>query len=325
MKISVLLFLNLVLVSFTFALSNTDSLIHLNNTVFRNSGTSLINQNLLNQVCEDHYSLINISEKVDPLSNKTDYKVLSGFGVAYLGIGTYLHIYQSNTLWRNNNGYNKFSFINDWNHALGIDNLGHCYSTQLLGHAFSGAIEAANIQSEQSTWYSASLALLYELYIEIEDGYASPGRGFSPGDALSDFAGAAFYVSQYYYPFLKNFQFRMSYIPSQKYKDDPDKIRFDDFEGQKFWISMRVKNMLPEYAAKYWPALLNIAAGMGVKNLYKTLEKQREFYLAFDIDAEEFPLPGRIGQFIKNTLNFIHFPMPGLRITPKTTFFVFCF
>jgi hypothetical protein len=327
MKIFVSIFLYVVFLSSIFAYSNSDSLVHfrdIDNSKFSVSASEQ-KQKLFYHFQFDMNNL-NFPEKADPLVNKVNYGLLSGLGAAYLGIGTCLHIYLSNTLWKRQKDYSgKFSYINDWNNALWIDKLGHCYATQLLGHAFSGAIEAADIQSEQSTWYSASLATLYELYLEVEDGYSSPKRGFSSGDVMSDFAGAAFYISQYYYPFLKNFQFRMSYVPSQDYKDTPDKTIIEDYEGQKFWISMRIKNMLPESAAKYWPAILNISAGMGIKNYIGPGIGQREFYLAFDIDAEEIPLSGRYGQFIKNTLNFIHFPMPGIRITPKTTFFVFCF
>lgn len=278
------------------------------------------------QFADSKPGFVKEDKEYDPLSTRVNYNVLAGFGAAYLASGIALHLYQSNAWWKKDSLYTgKFQFINDWNYALWIDKIGHCYATHLLAHAISGGIEAADVQSEQSAWYSASLALLYELYIETEDGFAAPRWGFSPGDATADFIGASFYVSQYYYPFLKNFQLKWSYWPSDKFKHNSNKIIIDDYEGQKYWVSMRMKNILPDEVGKYWPSFLMIAAGMGVKNLDGAGGGQREFYLSLDLDAEEFPLHGRIWQFVKNSINYFHLPMPGMRITPKATFFVLCF
>jgi hypothetical protein len=64
---------------------------------------------------------------------------------------------------------------------------------------------------------------------------------------------------------------------------------------------------------------------MGVKDLDGGGGGTREFYIALDLDAEELPLYGKGWQFVKNTLNFFHFPMPGIRISPDAAFFVLCF
>lgn len=286
----------------------------------------LPNYELVNQFKNDHISFKNGYKDLDPLSTKINYNILAGFGAAYLASGIGLHIYQSNAWWKKDSLYTgKFAFISDWNYALWIDKFGHCYATHLLAHAISGGIEAADVQSEQSTWYSASLALLYELYIETEDGFAAPRWGFSPGDASADFLGASFYVAQYYYPFLKNFQLKWSYWPSKKFKENSNKIIIDDYEGQKYWISTKVKNMLPEQAAKYWPSFLNVAAGMGVKNLNGSGGGQREFFVSLDLDAAELPFHGKFGEFVKNSLNYFHLPMPGMRITPHAAFFILCY
>jgi hypothetical protein len=68
-----------------------------------------------------------------------------------------------------------------------------------------------------------------------------------------------------------------------------------------------------------------LAIGMGVKNLDGSGGGQRDFYIALDFDAETIPLYGSFWQFIKNTLNFVHLPMPGIRITSGAAFFAFCY
>lgn len=258
----------------------------------------------------------------DPLKTEVNYYMLGGMGAAFLGVGTYIHIYQQNAWWKNER--TKFHFKNDWNYSLWIDKVGHFYGTNILAHAFSGGYDAANMTAEQSAIFSAASALLFELYVETEDGFASEW-GFSPGDAAGDALGALFYLGQYYYPFLKNFQPKWSYWPTNKMRDNPNQIIIDDYEGQIYWMSMRVNNFLPRKAEVYWPDFLNIAVGMGVKQLDGSGGGHRELYISLDLDAEELPLHGPVWQFVKNSLNYFHFPMPGLRITPDATFFVFCF
>lgn len=259
-------------------------------------------------------------EKINPVENNIDYTRLSIFGGAALGVGTVIHIYQANAWWQTQD--NKFRIVNDWEYARWIDKVGHFYGTHLLAHAFSGAFEASNFQPELSAIVSSVSALAFELFIEVEDGFG-PDWGFSPGDATFDLLGASFYLLQYYYPVLKNFQPKFSYYPTQEFLDGKHKsgIIIDDYEGQKYWIGMRMKELLPNGFDEYWPSFLMLSGGMAVKNLDGKGGGQTEFYLALDFDTEQIPLYGGVWQFIKNTLNYIHFPMPGIRVTPKFTFF----
>lgn len=261
--------------------------------------------------------------KYEPLSYKPNYGVLAGMGGIFLGSGIAIHIYQRNAWWKDQR--RDFHFVEDWNYALNIDKIGHFYASALLAHTFSAGLEAGDIQSEPAAIYGSLASLLFELYVEIEDGYG-PQWGFSPGDAGADFLGAAFSLSQYYIPFLKNIQPRFSYWPSQKFRDGTHPGNsIDDYEGQKYWLSFRVKNLLPKKPAEYWPGFLNLSLGMGVRNLDGSGGGQREFYLALDLDFEEIPLYGRGWQFVKNTLNYFHLPMPGIRITPDAVFFALCY
>jgi hypothetical protein len=258
-----------------------------------------------------------------PLKLKPDYPVLGAVGGVFLGTGIAVHIYQRNAWWKDQR--RSFHFVNDNDYALGIDKIGHFYAGSLLAHAFSAGLEAGNIQSEQAAIYGSLASFLFEFYVEIEDGYG-PDWGFSLGDLAGDFAGAAFSLGQYYIPFLKNFHPRFSYIPSQKYRDGLHRGNMiDDYEGQKYWIAFRMKQLLPDVVSQYWPSFLMLSAGMGVRDLDGGGGGAREFYIAFDLDAEEIPLYGRGWQFVKNTLNYFHFPMPGIRITPDAAFFVFVF
>ncbi len=172
----------------------------------------------------------------------------------------------------------------------------------------------------------AGLAFGMQLYVEIQDGYG-PKWGFSPGDIVSDLIGSLYSVAVYYYPYLKNIQPRVSYFPSEEMRNGtkPDMNISDDYEGQKLWLSFRMKKMLPENIAEVWPSWLMLSVGYGVRNLDGRGGGDKEFYFGFDFDAEEIPLHGKFWQFVKNTLNFIHFPMPGIRFSPDAAFLVFAY
>ena len=267
-------------------------------------------------------SVTNIPQKIDPLATEINYTLLGGIGVGVFGSAYGIMIYQQNAWWKDQRV--KFRILNDWDYALWIDKIGHFYGTAIIAHGFSAALEGANVQAEANTWYSSALALSFQLFVEVQDGFG-PQWGFSPGDATCDVLGASFPIFQYYYPYLNNFKFKFSYYPADLNKvnevSGQTHIIIDDYAGQKFWLSMELNNMLPKKVADFWPDFLCIAVGMGVKNLDGSGGGQRDFYLALDYDAETIPLYGKYWQFVKNTLNYFHFPMPGIRLTNNIVFF----
>ncbi len=291
-----------------------------------NSLTSQIDSNetyLNNKV---PISLMNktIPSQFDPLKTEIDYTTLGVISGVTFGTGIAVHIYQANAWWQNQSS--TFKIMNDWEYALWIDKMGHFYATHLIAHGLSAGLEAANLDLEQSAIYGSLGAFAFELFIEIEDGFG-PDWGFSPGDFTADFLGAAFSLGQYYYPSLKNIQPRVSYYPSKELLEGRHKGNLigDDYAGQKYWLAFRMKELLPESISEYWPSFLMLSVGMGISNWNGFGEGNQDIYIAFDFDAETIPLYGKTWQFIKNTLNYIHFPMPGIRITPNSAAFIIVF
>ncbi|MDX1699419.1 MAG: DUF2279 domain-containing protein [Melioribacteraceae bacterium] len=256
----------------------------------------------------------------DPLETDINYGLLWGVGGVTLGIGVGVHIYQANAWWQEQGS--EFKIENDWKYALWIDKVGHFYGTVLMAHGLSSGFEAANIDLERSAIYGAIGAFAFETFIEIQDGFG-PQWGFSPGDLAFDFLGALYSVGQYYYPTLKHIQPRVSYYPSERYRSGEHKGNvIDDYEGQKYWMALRMKELLPDKMSQYWPSFLMISVGMGIRDWDGFGGGKQDFFIALDFDAETIPLYGPFWQFVKNTLNFIHFPMPGIRITPDAAAFV---
>ncbi len=245
---------------------------------------------------------------------KVNKKSLLWYGGLTLAAGIGVHIYQSNAWWRNQNSH--FHFENDNKYALQIDKYGHYYGAYLLGHVFSSTLEASNVDLEKSYLYGSLMSFLFQMYVEIEDGFG-PNWGFSPGDALADLLGSTYFLSQYYFPIMHNFQPRLSYWPTEKVlSGKTNAIIIDDYEGQTFWMSIRMKNLLPSELSKYWPTFLMLSVGTDARNLDGHGGGEREYFISFDIDYDVLPLHGEFGQWVKNTLGLFHFPMPGIRISP---------
>ncbi|HRI47012.1 MAG TPA: DUF2279 domain-containing protein [Ignavibacteriaceae bacterium] len=264
--------------------------------------------------------------EINFLQKEINYPILIGLGTGIIGSGVAVHLYQANAWWKSRR--TKFHFQNDWDYSLWIDKVGHTYGTMIIGHGIASGLEAANLDTERSIIYGSLTAFAYQIYVEIEDGFG-PEWGFSPGDALFDFIGGVYPIAQYYYPYLKNFQLKFSYYPRQLNEKGliagQKHIIIDDYEGQKFWLAVRMKEVLPKDISKYWPGFLNLALGMGVTGLDGTGNGQRNFYLALDFDTEWIPLFGPYWQFVKNTFNYFHFPMPGIRLTNNVVFLGLCY
>jgi len=262
---------------------------------------------------------------VDPLFRRTDTEMLLKMGLVYSAGWGVIHYFKQKAWWANEKV--PFHIYWDMDYSLEMDKVGHFYAATLLAHAFGAGLEASNVELSKRIWYASALALIFHTYVEIEDGFA-PEWGFSPPDMLSNIYGALVPILQYYEPSLNNLRMKLSYYPRYLNTSNPmtnkPQIVIDDYEGQKYWVAAKVHNMLPESIAQYWPPLLGVAIGMGVKDV-RWSNGQRDFYLAFDIDAEELPIDGEFWQFVKRTLNFVHFPMPGVRLTNNVAFFGLCY
>jgi len=79
-------------------------------------------------------------------------------------------------------------------------------------------------------------------------------------DSPSSQNGAAWPIARYHIPFLRNFDLKLSYHPSDLL-GNPGGVGFkgqkhlmiDDYEGQTMWLGLNIHNLLPESAKPYWP------------------------------------------------------------------------
>jgi len=246
-----------------------------------------------------------------------------GGGTAVAVVG--FHLYQMNAWWKDLRG--PFHIQNDWEYALHIDKVGHVYGGYILTHIATGMLDWVGVGEKNALWFGAALGAMYQLYVEFEDGFGLQW-GFSPGDAYGDVIGAFYPVAQYYVPALQNFNFKLSYIPTEELRKSrtssfghKPNIMIDDYEGQTYWLSVNVHGLLPETAKPYWPEWLGLAFGFSVKKLDGMGGGEREFFLSLDYDLTKLPGDGWLWKGIKRVLNHIHFPAPAVRIAPTTIYY----
>lgn len=117
-------------------------------------------------------------------------------------------------------GSSKFRFNSEgWfgrdTASLGMDKLGHAYSSYVLTEFFTDGINRSGPRSRSTSYTSAILAMGLMTYIEVFDGF-SKDHGFSHEDLAMDAAGAIFSIARRNVPGLREkLDFRLLYTPSR--------------------------------------------------------------------------------------------------------------
>jgi hypothetical protein len=239
-------------------------------------------------------------------------------GTAAAGI-TAIHLYQQNAWWKEHR--TSFHFREDLVYASNIDKIGHLYGASVMTFLFSKSLQWANLSEGSALVWGATGATLFQTYVEIEDGF-SEYWGFDRVDFAADVAGAWYPVVQHYVPALKNVQLRFSYYP--KDAGGPSAIAgqtktiIDDYEGQTFWLTITPHSWLPE-GKRWWPDFLGIAIGAAVRDNVSD-HRYLAWYIAPELDFR-YIIP-RDTWFLRSlgeALNFLHLPMPAVRVGPGHT------
>jgi len=235
-------------------------------------------------------------------------------GAVTVGAGLAINHQMRNAWWSGQRG--PFHYREAFEYARNLDKLGHVYGGYLASFIFYRMTNWTGINESRAVWYGASLGLLFQLYIETQDGF-SKQWGFERWDALGDFAGAALFVARYYFEPLQYFQMKFSYLPSERFKTRHNASAIeswiDDYEGHTYWVSFRAGQFAHDhFSAPSWLRLFNIAGGWSL-GPYRT---HTEFYLGLDFNFEALPGSNWLLRRLWEGLDHIRFPAPTVRIRP---------
>jgi len=235
-----------------------------------------------------------------------------------------IHIYQQNGWWKDNRA--PFHFEEDLVYGLNVDKFGHFFGATLMEFALSKTLVWANVSEQSALYLGSAGALLFQTYVEVEDGFST--WGFDRVDFASDLAGSLWPIARYHIPSLRYVDMKLSYHPSSLlgkpggtgFKGQKH-LMIDDYEGQTIWFSLKVGQLLPSQIRSIWPEFLGLSLGYGVREVVGP-NPYRVYFLAPDIDATKIIPPST--PFLKTlgeALNFVHLPLPAVQFLPGTVWY----
>ncbi len=222
--------------------------------------------------------------------------------------------------WREDYLYqqHEFRFQSDgyfYNDSYGIDKLGHMYASYLIFGLTYDVLRWAQYDETTALWSAVAVPASHALAIEVADGFSK--WAFNMSDLYFNSAGILYGALQAKHPVLRNFQFKWSYYPSAGGgTKDPDWGPASDYSGHIYWIAVDVHRLLPEKAKKFWTPYLNIAFGLGAKNVsYGDVgPKKHSFAVSLDWNTNALLPDGDTWNIMKNLIGKIHFPAPGAKV-----------
>ena len=258
-------------------------------------------------------------------------------GASYISIFFLQHYGQMNTIWKEQG---DFTITEDGRYALYADKAGHFFGTYITSYLLSETLMLAGFDWEDATITGTLMGLAYESYVEVLDGFGV-NWGFSPTDFYADVAGAAFFLGQYYVPYMQNFTPKFLYVPAPWHGDRhrvPSEIFIDDYSSHTFFISLNIHNMLPENYKEYWPSWLELCFGYAARNLcdpgtgfcdptiseqvYDDVWGNPKFIIALDYNLYQLlPDDGYFWNWLKQSLNYFKLPSPAIEFGRNSTKF----
>jgi len=246
-------------------------------------------------------------------------------------IGTYTGL---GAIWYSGEEKSPFHFFNDSQEWLQMDKVGHAYSAYQVSRIMSQAFVWSGVKYKTATWLGSGIGWLMISPVEIFDGF-SPKYGASATDLVANASGSALNLLNGLVWQEQRLQLKFSFHPSgyaqfhtAQLGSTPIEQIFKDYNGQTYWMSVRVHSFLPEgLLKKKYPRWLNLAVGYGGEGMTGGYfiepwgaihsREYRQFYLGLDIDLSN--IKTRIGflDAALGVLNMVRIPMPALEFSKK--------
>jgi Predicted periplasmic lipoprotein (DUF2279) len=239
---------------------------------------------------------------------------ISAAGVVY--VARYEPLFKSH--------FTSFFFREDYSYALNQDKLLHAYGGAVGSAVWSEAYLSSGVAEHDAAIYGAATSFAFLTFMKIEDGHVDY-LGFDRADELGNLLGSAYPLVQYHVPYLLSFTPKASYRPSSNDVVEAGQSTpgfLEDHEGQKFWLGVTVHDILPRELKPYWPPLLGIAIGRAVEGLQRG-KPSAGMYVALDLDLRKLPGKSPLLRKVWTFLNYVHLPMPAVRVSPSVVWYGF--
>lgn len=212
----------------------------------------------------------------------------------------------------------------DYLYALNADKIGHAFFAQFASSAYSRAFLWCGLDSSTSAWAGFGIAMSYQTYIEIRDGF-SKDYGFSWGDMSANVIGASLPLIKQYVPAVRPFDLQVSFYPSSKFRSGAYNAIIDDYESTTHWIAFQPFSSLPVAWQAWYPKWIGLAVGHTVANLDGTGGGNHRLFISLDWNLKELPGLPRWLHTIFDVLHFYHLPAPAVEVYPNVVWYGFKF
>jgi len=244
---------------------------------------------------------------------------LTGIAVGTAAGFVWGHAVQNDLWWKGTLVPFHVNVQQDWRYALGADKLGHAVFPFFTSRLYEAGFRWSGMDTATAVWAASSVALAYQTYIEVRDGF-SRDYGFSPADMAANTIGAALPVAQHYFADLRPFTLQISYWPSQAFRNGQYNAIIDDYTSTTHWLSVSVKDVVPT-SWTWYPAWLNVALGHSVENIDGTGGGNHVLLLGLDWNLQRIPgVPAWLREVLR-VLHAYHLPAPAVRLYPSVAWF----
>lgn len=231
------------------------------------------------------------------------------------------------SLWYADKAQTSFHFFNDNRQWMGVDKLGHAYSSFHLSRLSAEALQWSGVAPSKARLYGSLSGFLLMAPIELMDGFAV-GYGASWGDLAANGFGSLLYGVQQYWWQENRIKPKFSFHPSPFARQRPSLLGdsfaaqlLKDYNGQTYWLSVDIKKFLPQQST--YPDWLNLAVGFGTEAMVFARPAQSreagyhpegQFYLSPDISFSHIKTSKKLVRILLFMLDSIHLPAPALEI-----------
>ncbi len=195
------------------------------------------------------------------------------------------------------------------NKHRGIDKFAHFYSTSLFAQNIYFMSRWSGLNNKAASYNSFILSSTIMTAMEIHD--ASYKRwGFSIGDFLYNLGGAAFYVGQQNYEWMRNLDFKLSYDFTRRAAED---TAVESYPNMTFWLTANPSGLFKEHLPGWFPNWINLALGVSSTH---SLPHKTEIILGLGYNLKRIRTKSILLNHLIHFIDRYKFPAPAIRLAP---------
>lgn len=242
-------------------------------------------------------------------------------------------VFYFSTYYKENSAHRSpWHSFNDWyNTDMNVDKLGHVYMSQTYSNGLYHLLTWAQVRETPAMIWSASIAFLFQLEMEITDGFYR-NWGFSWWDIAANAVGSIYPHVQRRSAIAQAISLKASYHPSRILRERWSRNPIADYDGVTYWLSINPSRLLSRDGHSWWPRWLAVAVGYGAQNtmlgkgVYNSDEDNKglgtqEWYVGVDLDFRHLRSNSHWIQMILDFLTTIRLPLPTVRVSPGTVWY----